>query len=462
MILSKVFERFEQGSPISVMVRGTLQNVFARESLDELFAATAKRQVASELLFSSVVDLLSVVVMGTRKSVHEAYQNASDKFGVSVTSVYNKLNGTEPAVCRELVRRPAKRLVRVVDQMKTECSSPLAGYLTLIVDGNHFPSTQHRIKELRTTSSGPLPGQALAVLDPQRRLIVDIIPCEDAHAQERSLLPELVERFGRGDAVVADRNFCTTAFLFSLNDRKASFVIRQHGSTLSWETVGRQQKRGRCKTGIVYEQQVCLTNAATGQEMKVRRVTLKLDKATRKGDEEIHILTNIPASRASSQTIAMAYRERWTIENAFQELAQSLRSEIDTLGYPGAALLGFAIAVLTYNAISTAKAALRAVHGTAAAPETISSYYLASELAATYHGMMIAIPESAWQREFDRVTVPSLARILKAMAANVRLRQFRKHTTGPKKPPPKRTSGKTIHHVSTARILAKRQRKAAK
>jgi hypothetical protein len=45
----------------------------------------------------------------------------------------------------------------------------------------------------------------------------------------------------------------------------------------------------------------------------LRRVTVKLKKATRDGDMEIHVLTNLPASRVSAVKVAMLYRERWTI-----------------------------------------------------------------------------------------------------------------------------------------------------
>ena len=38
------------------------------------------------------------------------------------------------------------------------------------IDGNKLTSTDHRLKPLRKTKSGPLPGMALAVLDPERLL----------------------------------------------------------------------------------------------------------------------------------------------------------------------------------------------------------------------------------------------------------------------------------------------------
>jgi hypothetical protein len=146
------------------------------------------------------------------------------------------------------------------------------------------------------------------------------------------------------------------------------------------------------------------------------------------------------------------------VENAFQELGQALHSEIKTLGYPKAALLSFCVALLAYNVISVVKSALAAAHGSALERNCISGYYLAGEISATYHGMMIAVPAKHWQRLFGPVTAAELARVLESLAAKVRPDRFRKNIRGARKPRPgNRTSGKRNHHVSTARILAKRK-----
>ena len=85
----------------------------------------------------------------------------------------------------------------------------------------------------------------MALLDAQRGLIVDLVPCEDGHAQERSLLPELLERIRAGIVVVADRNFCTSKFFFGLAARQAFFAIRQHASTLHWEFASQRAPTSR-------------------------------------------------------------------------------------------------------------------------------------------------------------------------------------------------------------------------
>jgi hypothetical protein len=98
MVLSEVFELFAKQSPVAVMVRATLENVLSAQRLDALFAAHARRQRPSELLFSLAVDLLGTVVCGVRPSIHAAFQARSDEIGVTVKALYDKLRGIEPHV----------------------------------------------------------------------------------------------------------------------------------------------------------------------------------------------------------------------------------------------------------------------------------------------------------------------------------------------------------------------------
>ena len=184
-----MFQRFMEKAPVTVMVRSTLERVLSPAAIDAIFARSAVRQVEGELLFSSVVELLAVVVWRHRDSVNQAYLNAKEDFEVSVRSVYNKLNGTETQVCRALVRDTAAELEKIIDALGARRKPLLAGYRTRIIDGNHLTSTDHRLKPLRTTRSGPLPGQALAVLDPDRMLIIDLFPAKTARPKSDGFCP---------------------------------------------------------------------------------------------------------------------------------------------------------------------------------------------------------------------------------------------------------------------------------
>lgn len=452
MSLAELFQRFVEQAPVAVMMRATLERVFAPQAINAIFAGSAVRQQESELLFSSVVDLLALVVCQQRKSVGEAFRRSREKYSVSVRSIYNKLNGAETQVCRALVTETAAPLIEVGRALGTRRPPLLKGYRVRIIDGNHLTSTDHRLKVLRHTRSGPLPGQALAVLDPDRMLIVDLFPCEDGEAQERRILPQVIPTARRGDLWIGDRNFCTTGFVFGLAGQQACFLIRQHKSTLTWEQETKLKKIGRCESGTLYEQNLHLLRG--DDVLIVRRIVIKLDQPTRDGETEICLLTNLPRRHASAAKVAELYLKRWTIENAFQELEQALRSEINTLGYPGAALLGFAIAVVTYNALSVTKWAIEAEHAPTIQREQLSGYYLAAAVAEDHGGMLIALPAAEWTKRFSTLTPQQLARELRRCAKHVRPETFRKNIRGPKRPPPKRSSGARQRHVSTAQLLA--------
>jgi hypothetical protein len=98
------------------MARLLMQRALSAEWLDSLFEQHRQRQSTRELLFSTEVDLMALVALGLRPSLHAAAQSSE---GLKV-------------------------------------------------------------------SMQALPGQALVVYAPEWDLVVDLVPAEDAHAQERA------------------------------------------------------------------------------------------------------------------------------------------------------------------------------------------------------------------------------------------------------------------------------------
>lgn len=455
MLLGKRFAQFVEESPISVMMRGIVEYAFEAKRLDDLFEDTAQSQYTRTLHFSTVADLMSEVVFDISPSIGAAYQANIDEMTVSRKSVYNKLNGIELRISAALVENSVTRFAPVIEKLGATLPPLLPGYRTKILDGNHFSATEHRIEELRTIGDAPLPGKALVVLDPLLKLATHVFPCEDGHAQERSLLDQVLPCVEKGDLWIEDRNFCTLGFLFGIRSCGAKFLVRQHAN-LPGRLLGRRKYVGRIETGRVYEQSMEITDPKTGATLVIRRITVKLYQPTRDGASELHILTNVPRRAANACKLANLYRKRWTIESMFQELTETLTCEIKTLGYPKASVFAFCLALAAYNGISVIKAALRSVHGTDTVEENVSGYYLSLEISKTYTGMMIAIPAKHWT-VFRDMSVAQLARVLKELAHYVELSKYQKHPRGPKRPRPERTYAGRSNHVSTARILAKRK-----
>jgi hypothetical protein len=293
-LLETIFAPFVEERPICVMARGTLERLLDAQRLDTLFARTAQQQYTRELLFSSLVQLMSEVVLGVHPTVHAAYQANKTAIGVSATALYNKLDRVETGVSAALVRDSAALAEPVV-------------------------------KALRASQPRWLPGYQIKVRD----------------------------------------------------------------------------------------------------------------------------------ARASAAQLARLYGKRWSIETAFCEITTTLSCEINTLGYPTAALFTFCLALLAYNAVSLIKAALRSAHGRQKVNDEVSSYALSLEISRTYDGMMIAIPAPHWGL-FRVLSDQAFANVLRELASSVNLARYQKHPRGPKKKPPARTTYQNGKHVSTAKLLAQR------
>jgi IS4 transposase len=457
MILEAVFEQFVNNSPLSVMARATVEHALGASALDDLFDRTAERGYTKGLLFSTTVDLMSLVVCGKALHVQSAFQQLRDRIPVTLKSVYEKLQHIETGVSAQLVRHVADRCAGLIAELGGACQPLLPGHRVKILDGNHLAATQKRLKVTRGHSAGTLPGQSLAVLDPAVMLVTDVILCEDGHTQERALIDQVLPLVRDGDVWVGDRNFCTVDFLMGIQQRRASFVVRRHGNT-TVEPQGEFGTEVETETGWVSECQVSVCRDGE-PALEARLVRVRLKQSTADGDREVEILTNLPAKVADAAKVAVLYLRRWQIEGAFHEPTMALNCEVDTLGYPKAALFGFCVAVAAYNVLAVLKAALRAVHGEEKVQHEVSGYYVALEWASVYAGMMIALPAERWA-VFGTMSAKELAGHLQDWAGKINLLKIKKA------PPRKRTKTKTERikdkspHLSTARLLeqAKKER----
>lgn len=447
--LDKALDRYSSKTPISVMARATIENVLSAEHLDDIFKRHASWQYQGELMFSAVADIMAEVVLRIHPSVNAAYRERKEDLGVTVKAIYDKLKGVEPSVIRATLRETAAKMKAIVDHLGGPAEPLVEGYNTRIVDGNHLRRTDRRIGELRPLNVAPLPGKSLVVYDPDYRLAIDILPCEDGHAQERTLLPQLLKTVQVNDLWIADRNFCTIGFLFGVTKRRGKFIIRHHGN-VPFQTKGNRKRIGQTETGVVYEQVVQITNDE-GMVKSFRRITVELNTPTRDGETAIHLLTNLP-KRISGLRISTIYRDRWKIETAFQEVAENLSGEIKTLGYPKAALFAFCMAMISFNVLSIIRCAVRSVHG-AEKSEQMSSYYICHEISSVNVGMSVVLPASFWREKFGDMTAKQLAEELKKLAQNIPLHKFKKNPWKPKKKPPLNHNKKNRGHQSTYRIL---------
>src|SRR5262245_27640102 len=109
------------------MARGILQRLLDPGHLDRVFAATARQQYTRDLLFSTVAELMSQVVLGVQPSVYAAYTALREQIPVSDQAIYDKLQRVELAVSQALVRDAAARAAAVIDALGAARPSWLPG-----------------------------------------------------------------------------------------------------------------------------------------------------------------------------------------------------------------------------------------------------------------------------------------------------------------------------------------------
>jgi hypothetical protein len=444
----------------ALMLEMILERAFHPAALDAMFKRTAEQQYTRDLLFSTLVDLMLLVVLNKRNSVHRSYLSMRDEVSVSVRAVYDKLAHTETAVSEGLVKTVADRCAEIIDEMPgATLPSPLDDIPLLIADGNHLAHTHKRLVALRDSAAAPLPGFSLALLDPQRMVMREIVAELDAHAGERSRFDDVIARVRPGECLVADRHFCTRELLLKLLAKRAFVIIRQHAG-LPLQLVGERVLVKADETARYYEQVVRLQDEA-GPSVELRRITIELAKPTRKGDTILHILTNVPREKAEALMIAGLYRRRWTIEAMFQQLEGMLQSEVETLGYPKAALFAFAVAVCGFNVLSTLRAALRSAHGAEFVEAEVSAFHVAEQARTPWRGLQVLLLAAGWCN-WHRVSLADFTKELLRLATLFPMNAVRKAIRGPKKERPPKTANAAKKHISTQRILAKTKAMSAR
>jgi hypothetical protein len=444
-----ILDRFALKSPLPASLRLAFEQMFEPAAIDAIFEAHREEQYLRQILFSTVVHVMFEVVSRRVASVNAAAQARKDTLGASITALYEKIKHTEPRIVEQLVAASFRRARDLVSAMGGLRDEPLPGYRLRILDGNHLAATERRLEALWQVSAGPLPGIALVAFDYAAMMMSDVLLCEDGHAQERSLTDRILTLVQPGDCWIKDRNFCTLALLFGMRDRGGHFITRQHAN-FPGARIGPRRALGRCDGGEVFEQ-LWKVSGEDGASLTLRRVTVVLDEPTRHGEPELHILTSLPPE-IDGRTVVDLYRQRWTIESAFGELARWLNAEIAPLGYPRAALLGFGVGLMAFNAVATLLGGLRAIHGEAFVREHVSGYYIVEYGRLGAVSVDDFVEPDAWTK-WNTMPVTTAAALLKTMLARINVAVLKKHPRKKKTPVPPRTRFKGKPHVSTKKLI---------
>jgi Transposase DDE domain len=444
--MQRLLEKYVRKCPFAVMTR-TLAQAFLGDELDDVFDQHREYQYESQLKFSALATSVADVTLKFCENLNQAYRDHKEELAVAVTSYYEKVRCIRPALSEAVVRHSAEKAIELQDALDCRPWQVLRGYECFDVDGNHLPRTDKRLKALHDSPGAPLPGKVVARFNLQRQIFDRTYLLTDAHDQELAVCDRLVEDLKAKDVLIADRHYCIIEFFEKIAAASGFFVIRHHGR-LKGELVGKRKRIGKVETGVAYEQTMKLRRA--DDSMRVRRITVELFQPTREGDQEIHVLSNLPADVDALQ-IAELYRYRWEEETAFHILRMTLTCETPSLGHPHAALFLFCMAMLAFNLRQVIFASLYAEHSEEMVAE-VSHFHLSVNVSRYTDGMLVALDREFWDQYVPAET-DELAELLRELSREIDLSEFRKSRRGPKKKIPKRSKNAQSKHVSTAKRL---------
>jgi Transposase DDE domain len=446
-----MLDRFIDKNPLAVMTR-CIVGAIVGDQFDELFEENRSRQYDSTIKFSTLAMSIAEIALGTVENRNQAYLKFQKELKASKEAYYGKVNRCELPISEAVVRYSFGQASRLIEQLSFQEWEVLPGYRCFTIDGNHLQKTEKRLKETRGLCAAPLPGTIVARFDHQTRLFDQAYLLEDGHAQEASILDRVLEDLEAQSLLIADRHFCIRKFMLDIAARSGFFLIRQN-ARLQGKLLGKCRRIGRTDSGEVFEQKMEISDG--DRMLVVRRITVRLNEATRDGDMELHLLSNVPAADADACTLADIYRQRWEIENAFYILTMTFNCEMASNCYPQAALFQFCMAMVAYNCRQVLLAALYAEHDRESVDQ-MSQYQMALEIVRPMEGMLTAIDEEEWESLTPRST-QRIAEFLRRVSLHVDIKSYRKTVRGPKKPKPPRKRCKAGTHVSTAKLLEMRK-----
>ncbi|WP_431825355.1 type II toxin-antitoxin system Phd/YefM family antitoxin [Burkholderia sp. F1] len=256
----------------------------------------------------------------------------------------------------------------------------------------------------------------LPVYDPDLGMIVDLLPHERGRMHERAFAGALLEAVQPGELWIIDGRFETDAILSGWPRRGGAFIVREHGRAAACRALGDWRDAGPHDGGAVREQAVGLAGERDASGA-LRRIEWR-----RAPDAVVTLLTDLPAAQFDArQIVALACRP-WRDALPLGPVFDGARfGDVPAR----ASLLAHGIVAMAYNAFGAMTSVVGAALDLDARDVERLPSHIADGVAATYAGMMIALPPDWWRR-YDQLPATTLGQIVRLLAAHVDPRSERR------------------------------------
>ena len=419
---------------------------------DRYRGACYEKVITFPVMTRLVADALLVHRGSGRRSFEKGIE--AGRLDASVAAAFGKLGRLPIPVSQGLLREGTAALSQVVPPGgRRELPASIRGFTVVVVDGKAIKRVAKRLKPLRRVGGGLLGGKATVALDFGSGLAVAMQADPDGDANERplvaGLLPQVYDLVTGPCLYVADRGFCDLVRLACFTARADDhFLIRHQSNTKFAPDLARPARAGTDAAGRAYsEAWGWLGGERSPGRRYVRRIVL-----ARPGREDLALVTDLldPESVPADDLLGL-YRERWGIEQVFQQVTEVFGLEGLIGGTPQACVFQFAFCLLLYNIVQLLTAYV--AEARSCPPERVSPEKLFTDvrdqLVAWY--LLIGPDQTATDWFAGWPTAADLRVRLRDVLSGVWSRTWWKAKPQPNRPAPTRVGKRG--HGSVFRIL---------
>jgi hypothetical protein len=347
-------------SPLAASVLEASDYMFDDRVLAAIWEQGRGRCYEDTLTFDAMLRLMRDALIRHGGSAHQLFVEleSDHKNPVDESNFYRKLSRTPAAVSRGLLRGCTQRLAMLMPEASHGLPRCFDGFELIVADGKKIKNATKRLKPARGYQGALLGAAALVALNLRNGMAIAFSDSLDGMSNDVPLVGELMPQLHalfpeRPILSIWDRQFDDLrtfgrlsarpqdAWLVRLAQKQVPFVAEESVKTV--DALGREVLD---EIGVL---------GKDNKALRVRRITLFRDNAA--GEENIVLQSNLLDRRPyPAADLLELYRQRWGIEQVFQQVTTTFSLEHLIGSSPKATLLQFSFCLLLYNLMQLIRA----------------------------------------------------------------------------------------------------------
>jgi len=435
--------------PLAEAVLTLWRFVANEDRLQAVFDRHRGRCYEQSISFTTMVQLVADALLEHEGSGNQSFARAQESGELEATTraAYGKLGRLPIALSVGWFGELSSAVAELFpDQAQRKTAACLSDFTIVTIDGKTVKRVAKRLKPLRTMGGGVIGGKALVATEYATGLAIALAADPDGDVNDArlapDLLPQVCQQFDGPLLWVADRGFSDPLQISRFAAGDDSFVLRYNAKVKFVRDEQATVRDGVDDEGRPFTDECgWLGGDSNKHQCYVRRMTLY-----REDGDDVSIVTDLFGTRKyPAQDLLNLYRERWGIEQMFQQVTEVFGLEKLIGGRPEATIFQFAFCLLLYNQMQLVRAYVVKHQGGEVEEVSLEQLYI--DVRRELIAWAVVVGHVELSRQSAAQTRRKLDKLLKNQWTDRWYKAIRSS------PPPNKRTPKKKTHVSAYRAL---------